>query len=89
MKTGPDRPGNVSINSGEKSLLNCSCSSSDASHLCLRFTVELGDCVDNTTDELSGDWFWDAELDVLEWSWVDIIKSLRFSALGGMPRRTS
>ena len=79
----------MSINSGPKSFANCRCSSFDASVLGWRFAWELGDCVDVTTDELSGDWFWDAELDVLEWSWVDIIKSLRFSALGGMPRRTS
>ena len=79
----------MSINSDAKSLFNCSAISADTSHLSCRFTVELGDCLDVTIDELSGDWFWDAELDVLEWSWVDIIMSLRFSALGGMPRRTS
>jgi hypothetical protein len=87
--TGPDRPGNVSINSGPKSFLNCSALCADTLYLLTRFAVELGDCIDVTIDELSGDWFWDAELDVLEWYWVDIIKSLSFSALGGMPRRTS
>ena len=69
--TGPDRPGNVSINSGEKSFLNCSCLSADASVLGWRFTVELGDCL-----------FGEIGLSA-------ILLSLRFSALGGMPRRTS
>ena len=63
----------MSINSGEKSLLNCRCLSTDASRLGWRCTVGLGYTVDLTIDELSGDCFWDAELDDLELSWVDII----------------
>ena len=61
------------INSGPKSFANCRCLSTDASRLGWRFTVGLGYTVDLTIDELSGDCFWDAELDDLELSWVDII----------------